>query len=313
MNFVEQEIVVRGAAEDGPGAGVHLASSIFREISKTVRPCVRMALTGRSTSVGKPPVWLQQAWNVRVVGFSRRAEDVIFRMSSPTLGDAAPKVFEQTSFWDDDVRADETALDLMGKLVHDVTARQTNSDSYDESMLITLATWDALFQSKIKAVMLPARFENHGTVLDLGVVSNARELSRRIPCPRQVRIVGIVDMVRHSTRSLGLRLGHGDEVRCAIVTDEIGSLGELLNREVTVLGKAVYRPSGAVLRVDVEAILNTSEGRDQFSYVPLSFEHRSKPEAKSQTLRTGVAAIFGTWPGEETDSELLASLSELRG
>lgn len=313
MNYIQQEIVIRGAAEDGPGAGVHLAGSIFREIAKTVRPCVRMALTGRSASVGKPPLWLQQAWNVRAVGFSRRDEDVVFQMSSPTLGDAAPKVFEQTSFWDDAVRADETALDLMGKLVHDVTARQANSDSYDESMLTTLTAWDGLFQSKIKAVILPSRVDPHSTALDLRVVSNARELSRRIPCPRQVRIVGTVDMVRHSTRSLGLRLGNGDEIRCAVVTDDIATLGELLNREVTVLGKAVYRPSGTVLRVDVEAILNTTVGRDQFSYVPLSFEHRLKPEPRLQTKRTGIAALFGTWPGEETDSELLARLSELRG
>lgn len=313
MNYVEQEIVVRGAVEDGPGAGVHLAGAVFREITKTVKPCVRMALTGRSASVGKPPDWLQKAWNVRVVGFSRRAEDVIFQMSSPTLGEAAPKVFEQTSLWDDDLRSDETALDLMGKLVHDVTTRQANSDSYDESLLATLTAWDGLFHSRIKAVMLPSREEGNRASLDLGVVGSARELGSRIPSPRQVRLVGTVDMVRHSTRSLGLRLNNGEEIRCSVVTDDVAGLGEFLNRELTVLGKAVYRPSGTVLRVDVEAILNTTEGRDQFSYVPLSFEQRLRGESKLQTKRTGVAAIFGTWPGEETDSELLAGLSELRG
>jgi hypothetical protein len=35
-------------------------------------------------------------------------------------------------------------------------------------------------------------------------------------------------------------------------------------------------------------------------------------EKRLQPSRGGVAAFFGTWPGEETDEELLAALGELR-
>lgn len=34
-------------------------------------------------------------------------------------------------------------------------------------------------------------------------------------------------------------------------------------------------------------------------------------ESVPQDATTGVAAIFGTWPGEETDAELLALLKEI--
>ena len=42
-------------------------------------------------------------------------------------------------------------------------------------------------------------------------------------------------------------------------------------------------------------------------------EHDARPvfESVPQDATTGVAAIFGTWPGEETDAELLALLKEI--
>jgi hypothetical protein len=118
--------------------------------------------------------------------------------------------------------------------------------------------------------------------------------------------------VRYSTRSMGLRLDNGEEVRCAVVNEEVSELRDYLNKEVTVLGKAVYRPSGTVLRLDVEQILDTTVGRAQFSSVPSSLEAKPRSERRVQGTKTGVAAMFGTWPGNETETELLAALTELR-
>jgi len=313
MNYVEQEVVVQGGADEGPGAGVRSSGDIFRQIGFTVKPCVSMALTGRSGRVGQPPKWLQLACNVRVLGFSRRDADLVLNLASPALGDAAPRVFEQAFLWEQNVRPEETALELMGKLVSDVRAQQANSDAYDEPMLTRLTGWEGLLDKKVKSLILPGRTQDRLPVLDRDVIVGAKALNSRIPAPRQVRVVGTVDMVRHSTRSIGLRLANGDEVRCAVVDESIAALGQLVNREVTVLGKAIYRPSGTVLRLDVEAILDSVAGREQFGEVPLSFDRRQQPERRPQTARSGVAAIIGIWPGDETDEELLASLAEMRG
>ena len=311
MNYVEQEIVVQGAADEGPGAGVRISGDIFRQIERTVKPCVSMALTGRSGRVGQPPKWLQAACNVRVLGFSRRDSDLVLNLASPTLGDAAPRVFEQVSLWEDSVRSDETALELMGKLVSDVRAQQANSDSYDEPMLTRLTGWEGLLETRVKSMILPGRLQGQSPVLDQDVITGAKALNSRIPVPRQVRLVGTVDMVRHSTRSLGLRLEGGEEIRCAVVDENLSHLGDLLGREVTLLGKAIYRPSGAVLRLDVEGILDTVAGRAQYSKVPLSFDRRQPSDTPLQNARSGVATIIGTWPGDETDDELVAALAEI--
>ncbi len=113
MNYVDQEIVVQGAEDESPGVGVAFGGKLFRQIERTVQPCVRMALTGRSAQVGQPPKWLQAAWDVRATGFSRRGSDMVIHLSVPKLGDAAPKVFEQQRLWDEAVKPDETALELM--------------------------------------------------------------------------------------------------------------------------------------------------------------------------------------------------------
>ena len=112
---------------------------------------------------------------------------------------------------------------------------------------------------------------------------------------------------------MAIRVGDGSEYRCAVINEEVGDLGQYGGHEVTVLGKAIYRPTGSVLRLDVEQVLNTTIGRAAYSDVPLSFENRNDVDRKRQTARNGVSAVFGSWPGDESDEELLAGLSELRG
>lgn len=152
-----------------------------------------------------------------------------------------------------------------------------------------------------------------GAELDESVVVAARALSNRIPSPRQIRLVGRIDMVRWSTRSMAIRVEDGTEYRCAVINEEVGDLGQYGGHEVTVLGEAIYRPTGSVLRLDVEQVLNTTVGRAAYSEIPLSFENRQEVARQRQTARTGISAVFGSWPGNESDEELLAGLSELRG
>jgi hypothetical protein len=312
VNYVEREIVVQGAEDENPGIAVAFGGLLFRQIERTVQPCVRMALTGRSAQVGQPSRWLQAAWDVRATGFSRQGLNTIVHLALPKLGDAAPKAFDQRKLWEKSLDPDETALELMGKLVADVRDQVANSDTYDGPMLQRLTGWHGLLQSKVKTVLIPSGSPSSPSILDDSVVADARLLNSRIPDPRQIRVVGRIDMVRHSTRSMGLRLDDQNEIRCAVVNEGITDLGAYLNKEVTILGKAIYRPSGSVLRLDVEQVLDTTVGREQFSTVSPSLEGTKKLERKIQTPRTGISAVFGSWPGEESDEELLSALAELR-
>lgn len=313
LNYVEQEIALDTTDSFGAYVPLTISSPLLRRLEETARPCVRMAIEGASSSVGAIPAWLERASDIRTLGFSERDGQSILHVKAPTLGDAVPEVFEQQTLWQGMASAEDTAIQLIGRVGHVVRRQESASDMYDQSLLKHFAHWQGIFKHEVKELHLPPSTGVHVPVtLDITVVENAKLLSAQTPLPRQVRIVGKLDMVRHSTRSFGLVLEHGEEVRGVLQEGDPDLLRRYFGNEITVFGKAIYRPSGSLLRIDAQEILNTAEGRKVFSTVPEALSKAPRLDKKLQSSRVGVAAFFGTWPGEETDEELLAALGELR-
>jgi hypothetical protein len=119
-------------------------------------------------------------------------------------------------------------------------------------------------------------------------------------------------MVRHSTRSFELILSDGTPVRGVLVDGSTKDLQKHFGDRVTLLGKAIYRPSGTLLRLDASAILPTSVRKSAFSEIPVPFSSPRRLERKLYGPKSGIAAFFGSWPGEETDDELMEALAEIR-
>lgn len=123
-------------------------------------------------------------------------------------------------------------------------------------------------------------------------------------------------MVRHSTRSFEMLLEEGKKVRGVLESgDQIETLKSLLGKKILAVGKAVYRPSGSLLRVDAQAVEEGTGQPKVFSKVPPPIEHR-QPAARlriSEQATHGVPGFFGKWPGDESDDELLAMLRDVRG
>jgi hypothetical protein len=303
-------------AESSFGAEVPLAISapLLRRLEDTARPCVRMAVEGASSSTGAVPVWLERASDIRTLGFSRRGNQSVLHVRAPRLGEAIPEMFEQSRFWPQVARPDETVFHLIGRIGEIVMRHEAASDMYDQPLLKHFSLWHSLFKREVKQIHLPGSSENGeaSAGLDVTVAQNAKLLSDQTPSPRQVRVVGKLDMVRHSTRSFALLLADGQEIRGVLETRDPELLQKHFGQEITVFGKAIYRPSGSLLRLDAEEILDTTSGRVAFSSIPEALSKPFRTERKLQTGKTGVAAFFGTWPGEETDDELLTALGELR-
>jgi hypothetical protein len=316
LTFVDQEIIVDTETSFGADVPLPISSALLRRLEDTARPCVRMAIEGSSVAVGAVPNWLERASDIRTLGFSERDGRSILHVKAPTLGDAVPEVFEQQTLWPGMAAPEDTAIQLIGKISSVVRRREAASDMYDQPLLRHLTNWQLLFKRQVKELRIPSTADPSGTAvpvtLDIKVVENARTLSAQMPAPRQIRVVGKLDMVRHSTRSFALLLRGGEEVRGVLVDADPALLKQHFGREITVFGKAVYRPSGSLLRIDAQEIADTIEGRDAFSTVPEPLTRIPKVDRRIHTTRGGVAAFFGTWPGDETDEELLAALGELR-
>ena len=82
---------------------------------------------------------------------------------------------------------------------------------------------------------------------------------------------------------------------------------------MTLTGKAVYRPSGRLLRIDASEMRLAGDNERFFSKVPaprhVEVDVRSLARPNSQ--KNGIAAIFGKWPGDETDEQIEAALREI--
>ena len=314
LNYIEQEIVLETETAYGSDIPLSISSPLLRRLEETARPCVRMVLEGTSASVGAPPAWLERASDVRTVGFSKRNGQSVLHVKAPKLGDAVPEIFDQATLWPGLAVQDDTAIQLIGKVSHAVRSKEASSDLYDRPLLKHLSHWRKLFRNDLQSVAFPANSVSNDAadVFDGLVSKNALLLSDQTPTPRQIRVVGKLDMVRHSTRSFGLLLSDGQEVRGILNDGDPDLLQQYFGKEITIFGKAVYRPSGSLLRIDTQEILDKVEGRSAFSVVPPALTHHPKPDRKIQTSKNGVSAFFGTWPGNETDEELLAALGELR-
>jgi len=314
LNYVDQEIALDTETDFGADVPLSISAALLRRLEDTARPCVRMAIEGASASVGAIPAWLERASDIRTVGFSERNGQSILHVKAPTLGDAVPEIFDQQTLWPGMASAEDTAVQLIGQVGHVVRGQEAASDMYDQPLLKHFTHWQGLFKREVKELRLPASFKGASVPvsLDIAVVENAKLLSAQTPLPRQIRIVGKLDMVRHSTRSFGLVLDRGEEVRGVLQEGDPDLLKRYFGKEITVFGKAIYRPSGFLLRIDAQEILDTTEGRTAFSSIPEAFIKVPRIEKRLQATKSGVSVFFGTWPGEETDEELLAALGELR-
>lgn len=133
---------------------------------------------------------------------------------------------------------------------------------------------------------------------------------------RQVRIAGVLEATGHNQLRFTTRLKSGEEVHGVTNSVEgVNSLRQFIGKPALILGRAVYDPSGRLLRIMVDGIEDGAGAPSLFTRVPILQRARlsaSRRVRKSGSGRRGVPAFFGTWPGDETDADLTALVSEAR-
>lgn len=276
---------------------------------------VRMAVEGASATRGARPRWLDQAADVRLVDYGASDGATLLHVEAPALGEAAPEIYEQGQLWPQLPPEDATAVDLLASSVADVRRQNPESSLYDLKLLQRLAKLKRVFDSGLSAVGLPAGSNGAPRVpLDREAAASALSLSERTPAPREVRVVGKLDMIRHSTRSFALKMSDGAEVRGVLEGDQsVESVSRWFGQKVLVLGRAVYRPSETLLRLDARAIESGEGQAALWEKVPPPMSRKPRIERfKPGEAKRWLDSFFGKWPGDETEEELLAMLRELR-
>jgi hypothetical protein len=287
---------------------------ILRVLPVAVKQSVRMGFTGRSTTNGRSPAWLAAAADIRLVDFGGD-QDTILSFEAPTFDEVAEELYRQPTLWPVTPSPADTGFDVFGDVLADVNSEAKESDRFDRPLLRRLAQFRAGLEGGFDSLLLVGHRlpEASPAILTAATIAAARRLDLETPSPQRVRVAGRLDMIWQSRQGYILTLDDGQEVRGVLVEGDMSSLANLFNQRVVVHGRAVYRPSGHLLRLDAERIDPGPDERTIWSHIPPA--KARKPDTKRlmqmQTQKSGVADLFGKWPGDETDEQILDMLKRM--
>jgi hypothetical protein len=312
--MITQTITLSSREHFGKRVPSQALGSVLERLPEAVRQSVRMAVEGRSRARGKRPDWLRAAADLQFLGHD--GDDQTFlHFETKTLSEAAPRLYEQQELWPTKPDAGDTGLDILADVFRDVAARNADSERFDRPLLDSLAHFGKVLTGGFTEMALPARRTAAASqvVVTPQVAEFARTLYTNTPQPQRVRVAGKLDMLRASTQSFGVLLDDGQEIRGVLIEGDIEGLGPLLNQRALVLGKAVYRASGRLLRIDAEAVVHAPDEGRFFSTIPKPVRQRFdlRERVREQQHKTGLAAVLGRWPGDETEEEIRQALKEL--
>jgi hypothetical protein len=318
MSFVVHRVILPNNGHFGHKLPPHHLGLLFAELPLVIRASVSMAFRNRSRIPGRRPGWLDRASDVRFVDHQGNGETVLFFEAIP-LGEAAADIYAQQSLFpeaDDRPAQADTAFDLFGDVLADVQQRNADSAHYDPSLLDRITRFNRVFQkgpfgeidftSRRFPQSAPAR-------LTPSLVEAARALLGRTPSPQRVRLVGQLDGLVASTQQFSVLLDSGEKVVGVFTLDQMDAMQNLWRKRVLVLGTAIYRASGRLLRIDADTVVPGENESKVFSRMPsppntkLDLSSLRKPQGP----KSGMAAIFGKWPGDETDAEISEALEKL--
>ena len=276
------------------------------------RMATRFAVEGESVRKGPRPAWLDSACDFEVTGLS--AGSAIIAMEAHTLREVDQTRFgvgaQQSLFGEPDDRfGEQTAIDIFGQLLATILEGERDDVVADRALLDSCARFAQVSGGGYDGISLEGlRGRSAPLVIRSSDAPRIELLRDETPRPQAARVAGTLDTVSASRSDVVLTLKDGTRVPGRMEEHNLEALRSLLGKEVVVSGMAHYRPSGRLLLVDVEA-LDVARAEDRvFQRAPVARKQKVVIEPTSPIDTSGVSAFFGTWPGEETDAELLEAL-----
>jgi hypothetical protein len=318
MKMTEHNIDLQGPGCFGKYARPEAIGAVLARVKPTILETVRMGFLQSSRPIGRPLKELRAVSDIRYGGQSKGPHgSTRLHFRAPAFSQAAPRLFEQGLLFDDNMNASDTAFDLVGDLLLDVRAKEKESERFDSDLLKRVADFDFALRKGIEVI----EFGGHRLddakekpFVNNAVTAAARIMFEETPRPKRVRITGKFDMIRASDRVFELLLRDGRKVRAVWAEPNVVPLKDFLTQDVVIEGQAIFRPSGSLLRIDTSAITAAKQTDYLFSELPQPASRRLETRGltKSQTSTTGINAIWGIWPGDETEEELIASVRKVR-
>jgi hypothetical protein len=316
MQVVERSFRLEGSDGLGAKPRPEIIGPVLSSLQHTLQDAVRMGFLHSSHAPGRVPSVLRAAADVRFLGHAADGETATtLRFEVPTFGSAAAELFRQKRLWEDGPQEDETAFELLGSALIDVSDRRAESNRFDKPLLGRIGKYKRTLESGVARIGLPDARVARSVGIDAGLVQTALALHDVTPNPRRVRVTGRLDLMGASQGVLKLDLRPGEQISALWAgVAPIDSLRELFNKDVVLEGVGVFRPSGSLLRVDADAVVSATQQDEFFRKAPFAVAERQYSQLAR--LKPGDASAYarlrGLIPAEESDDEFIAALESLR-
>ncbi|MDP2133187.1 MAG: hypothetical protein Q8J99_06225 [Sulfuritalea sp.] len=314
MKTIERSFRLEASEGLGGKPRPELIGPVLAHLHETLQDTVRMGFLHSSRARGRVPASLRLAADVRYLGHSADGDTAtLLHFEVPSFGEAAADLYRQQSLWEDGPQPEQTAFELLGSALSDVAARCTDSSRFDSGLLRRFASYRRMFgRGHLNRIALPDTALPQPGQLDASVAEAAKTLFSATPAPRRVRVAGRLDVLGASQGVLKLDTGQGAIVT-ALWEGDVEALKDYFNKDVVIEGMAMFRPSGALLRVDATAIAAASARDEFFRVVPSGV--LTQDFLRTARLRPGeksaYARILGSIPAEETDEEFAAAVEAM--
>jgi len=231
----------------------------------------------------------------------------------PRLGEAAEELYRQKELFKTKPNQTDTGFDLLGDLLRDIREQQRDSYRFDTQLLRQVGRFRSAEKRwgveslTLHGDRLPKKVP---ATIDKQVSELASSLAAQTPAPARARITGKLDMIRASDGTFSMILDTREAVQGLWLPADTELLKEHWRELVVVEGNAVFRASGSLLRIEAQAMSPAAESDMFFSVMPEAAPLRldTRQFRQPQTPKRGVGAIFGKWPGDESEEELLVAL-----
>ena len=308
-------ITVPGARTRGGKLVGGYLGDLLHSLSMGAAGALRLRVEGRSTfRPSRIPRWLARGVEFVVDDYLTDVPGVV--LSAPTLSEALPERFDQGDLFGK-IRPDQSAFSLLSESFDDALAERMDSDAFDTPLLDLLSREFArLFNGDVSEISMSNGSSQSPRIQltkeRLRVVTALRD---RTPHPRRVRLAGRIDQPSLKSSSFVLDLADGSAVKCVLIEGDRSLLKSFFGEIALVEGTAQFRPSGRLLRVDVQRVEEaTPRDAALFSTEPRPLEYQDDLNGVSRPRpprRRGLDAIIGQWPGDESDEELERMLHEM--
>jgi len=302
----EHIIKISGSAVEEPGLSGHLLRDLTEVFVTGAEQALRYRLEGKSTARGPQPVWLRRAADFQITSLDLHSPRRELGLQARSLVESMAEQFGQAELFDDlDPR--RSPLDLFEDALADALDGKADSDAFDHPLLQTCAAFETILSAGIDSIeIMNGRTVRIDPTSMLRVVS----LTKNTFAERRVSLAGRIDLIRYSDCRFTLITKDGAKV--AGTAKDLGTeaLRDAFGKDVVITGRAEFRPSGRLLRIEAESVDSASEKDLQiFSAVPRSLS-AAAPIQRAPT-KGGLAALLGKWPGDEPLEPLLAQLGDL--